>query len=51
MARNTRTQLEEALKRLMEKKSPDRITVQELADEANVNKTLTPLFKPITIRI
>ena len=38
MARNTQAQLEEALKRLMEKKSPDRITVQELADAANVNK-------------
>ncbi len=38
MSRNTQAQIGDALKRLMERKSPDRITVQELADEANVNK-------------
>ena len=38
MARNTQAQLTEALKRLMDRKSLDSITIQELADEANVNK-------------
>lgn len=38
MARNTQNQLTEALRCLMTKKDLGSITVQELADEANVNK-------------
>lgn len=38
MARNTQTMIANALKRLIQEKDLDKITVQDIADEANVNK-------------
>ncbi len=38
MARNTQRLIADALRRLMQDKELDKITVQEIADEANVNK-------------